>query len=157
MALGAATSEAIWLRLLLKDLGYEQYLPTKIHEDNQGSIALCKNTKNHTKVKHIGIQYHFTRERVASKEIELPFTPSSEMMADIFTKPVTKPIFLKIIQQLKLDSTDSSSESANSSSDTTLNLSGSIEEITCRSCLHAIQAGKLGQGTSRGYRVKRCL
>ena len=42
-ALCSATQEAVWLRGLLKSIGFEQVQPTTVYEDNQGAIALSKN------------------------------------------------------------------------------------------------------------------
>jgi hypothetical protein len=39
MAAAAAANQAIWLRRLFKDLGYEQTGPTVLHEDNQSCIC----------------------------------------------------------------------------------------------------------------------
>jgi hypothetical protein len=40
MAASNATKEAIWLHILLEDLGFVQIQATTIHGDNQGCIAL---------------------------------------------------------------------------------------------------------------------
>ena len=42
-AMSVATQEAIWLRHLLKEIGYEQVHPSQISSDNQSAIALAKN------------------------------------------------------------------------------------------------------------------
>ena len=39
-----ATQEAIWLRRLLTDVGEPLEEPTVINEDNQGAIAMAKNS-----------------------------------------------------------------------------------------------------------------
>ena len=59
MALCATTQEAIWLILLLKDLGYKQTNPIIIFEDNQSAIAYSKNNTDHKGTKHIDTKYHF--------------------------------------------------------------------------------------------------
>ena len=106
MALCSATSESVWLRLLLSDMGFEQKTPTTIYEDNQGAIALSKNTKNSTRVKHIGVQYHFIRERVETGEIQLEYIDTHEMTADIFTKPVGPTTFKYLRQKLAVSAAD---------------------------------------------------
>ncbi len=50
-----AAKKAVWLRQLLKDMGYEQKAPTILHEDNQGCIMLSKNPVYHARTKHIDI------------------------------------------------------------------------------------------------------
>jgi hypothetical protein len=39
-------------------------------------------------MKHIEIDYHFVRERVANKQLEVWFIPSEDQLADGFTKPL---------------------------------------------------------------------
>jgi hypothetical protein len=98
-----ATKEAIWLRLLLKNLGFEQKDPTIIYVDNQSAISLSKNPVYHSRTKHIDIQHHFIREKIESKEIQLLYCSSKEQLADICTKPLSKDIFINIRNQLGIN------------------------------------------------------
>jgi hypothetical protein len=93
MALSSATQEAIWLRQLLKDLHNPQQAATVIHEDNQACIAAVKNPTNHSRMKHIDIRYHFTREKVEAKEVVLEYCETNKMVADILTKAIGRPKF----------------------------------------------------------------
>ena len=93
MAASNATKEAIWLRRLLEDLGFQQIEATTIHADNQGCIALARNPVAHSRAKHIDIRHHFIRERVANSEIDLRFCPTKNMLADIFTKQLPREAF----------------------------------------------------------------
>jgi hypothetical protein len=95
MAASNATKEAIWLRVLLEDLGFPQMTATTIHADNQGCIALSKNPVAHSRAKHIDIRHHFIRERIARREIDLQFCPTTQMIADIFTKQLPREAFEK--------------------------------------------------------------
>ena len=56
--------------------------------DNQGAKSLTKDNTHHTCTKHIDVQYHFTREAVEAKKITIIYTPTDEMLADTFTKPL---------------------------------------------------------------------
>ena len=90
VALSIATQEAIWLRRLLNGIGYVVTSPTIIYEDNQGAIELSKNAKHQSRIKHVDISFHFVRERVVMKEVEIKYCPSNEMIADIMTKGIPK-------------------------------------------------------------------
>ena len=74
MALTESVQEAIWLKTFLCELG-EMSLneAVKIHEDNQGSIALAKNPEYHKCTKHIDIRYHFVREKVEDGQVMLQY------------------------------------------------------------------------------------
>ena len=102
MALSAATQEAIWLRMLLEDLHIPQEQATVILEDNQACIAVVKNPTCHSRMKHIDIRLHFTRERVVSKEVELQYCESGQMVADILTKAIPRPKFEELRELMGL-------------------------------------------------------
>ena len=75
---------------LLKGMDNDlDYAPT-IFEDNQGAIALSKNPVCRQRCKHVDIKYHFVRSAVSDGNIVIEYCPTTDMVADIFTKPVTK-------------------------------------------------------------------
>jgi len=85
MALAKAIAEAIWLRKLLCELGFIKNNSTIFYSDSQSAIALSANLKYHSRSKHVDTQYHFTREKVISKEIQLQYVPTTDTAIDIFT------------------------------------------------------------------------
>eukprot|EP00794_Sanderia_malayensis_P014955 gene14955-biopygen12465 len=93
VALCAATQEAIWLRRLLGSLDINQDQATQLYEDNQGAIALSRNPNSHSRTKHIDIKYHYVRDVVDNKEIQLIYCPTEKMIADIMTKPLPRQRF----------------------------------------------------------------
>ena len=99
-ALTSATGEAIWLRHILEDVGTKQEQATRIQCDNQSSIKLAHNLVYHARFKHIELQHHFVRENIESKEIELTYYSTSEIVVDIFTKPVGRIHFEDLIKKL---------------------------------------------------------
>lgn len=80
-----ATKEAIWSRNLLEELGLQQKNPTTTCCDKQVAIALSRNSKLHSRSKHVDIQYHFLRKNVELKKVTLKFMAYEEMVADGFT------------------------------------------------------------------------
>ncbi|XP_059638620.1 uncharacterized mitochondrial protein AtMg00810-like [Cornus florida] len=95
----AATScicQAIWLRNLLKELHMLQKESTEIFVDNKSAIALAKNPVFHERSKHIDTRFHFIRECITKKEVELKFIKSQDQVADIFTKPLKFADFHKL-------------------------------------------------------------
>ena len=47
----------------------------------------------HGRVKHMTIRYHFIRQLVEDKELSVSHIPSSDNVADIFTKPLGAVLF----------------------------------------------------------------
>jgi hypothetical protein len=102
MGLSAATQEAIWLKRLLSELKMYEDKTVVIHQDNQGAIALAKNPVFHQRTKHIDLRYHFIREQIEGKQVEVYYTPTGEMQADFLTKNLTRPLFEKHIKSIGL-------------------------------------------------------
>lgn len=100
MALASAIQECMYLQQLLKGIDKYQYAPTKVYDDNQGTIALARNPVNRQRCKHIDIKYHFIRETVSSGKISLEYCPTDNMIADLMTKPATKLQLKKFAQYL---------------------------------------------------------
>ena len=96
IALSQAAQEAIWLRQLYTDLQGEPPKPITVYEDNQAAICLSKNPQGHGRSKHIEIKYHFIREQVNKKTIELKYCQTSNMVADMLTKGLGKERFKKL-------------------------------------------------------------
>jgi hypothetical protein len=90
MSLCAAAQEAIYLRQLLADLGYEQREPTVIYDDNQGCVALAQSDRINKRTKHIDVRYHFVRERVESRELKIKYVPTEHQLADMLTKALER-------------------------------------------------------------------
>jgi len=83
-ALGAR--EALWLAQLLRDVGAPAAGSVQMYGDNQAALTLIKNPMSVNRCKHIDIAYHFVRDRVERGELLMEHIPTSEMVADVFTK-----------------------------------------------------------------------
>ncbi len=60
--------------------------PVVIYCDNISSILLVNNPVYHARTKHIEVHYHFIREKVLAKEIDLIHVSTEDQIADIFIK-----------------------------------------------------------------------
>jgi histone deacetylase 1/2 len=81
-----ATAEIILVESLLTELGIQQDESPVLWCDNLGATYLSANLIFHARVKHIEIDFHFVRERVAKKQLQVRFIPSKDQLADGFTK-----------------------------------------------------------------------
>ena len=70
-ALAATTSELIWLRWLLQDLGVDYSTATKLHYDNRSAIQIAHNDVFHKRTKHIEIDCHFIRHHLLQGTLTL--------------------------------------------------------------------------------------
>jgi histone deacetylase 1/2 len=103
-AVADATAEVIWVEALLKELGVRQASPSILWCDNIGATYLSSNPVFHARTKHIEIDYHFVRERVARRLLRIQFISSKDQIADIFTKPLPLPLYSECKRNLNMHS-----------------------------------------------------
>jgi histone deacetylase 1/2 len=88
-ALANATAEMMWIQRLLTELGISHDPIARLWCDNLGAKYLSANPVFHARTKHIEIDFHFVRERVAQKLLDIRFISTGDQLADGFTKPIT--------------------------------------------------------------------
>jgi len=64
---------------------------------------LSANLVFHARTKHVEVDYHFVRDRVAKKEIQIRFISSQDQLADVFTKPLPTSSFTAFRFKLQVD------------------------------------------------------
>ncbi|RVW98223.1 Retrovirus-related Pol polyprotein from transposon RE2 [Vitis vinifera] len=85
-AMALATCELIWLRHLLQELRFGKDEQMKLICDNQAALHIASNPVFHERTKHIEVDCHFIREKIASGCVATSFVNSNDQLADIFTK-----------------------------------------------------------------------
>ncbi|KAK3017572.1 hypothetical protein RJ639_006639 [Escallonia herrerae] len=98
IALGVC--EALWLRLLLQDLGCVSKQPIKLYCDNKAACDIAHNPVQHDRTKHVEIDRFFIKEKLDEKIVELPHIRSEDQLADILTKAVSSRVFSKFLSKL---------------------------------------------------------
>jgi hypothetical protein len=88
-SLANATAEVMWVQTLLDELGMLQSKTAVLWCDNIGATYLSANPVFHARIKHIEVDYHFVRERVAQKLLDIRFISSGDQVADGFTKSLS--------------------------------------------------------------------
>ncbi|PNY09701.1 copia protein [Trifolium pratense] len=79
-------AESCWLRNLLLELHCPIHKATMVYCDNVSAIYLSGNPVQHQRTKHIEMDIHFVREKVARGQVRVLHVPSKHQIADIFTK-----------------------------------------------------------------------
>lgn len=80
--------ELLWLKNLLKELGFGQNEAMKLHCDNTSAIEIAHNPVQHDRTKHVEIDRHFIKEKLEAGIITFPFVRSEHQLADVLTKAV---------------------------------------------------------------------
>ena len=79
----------------MKSLGWDFSLkPTTLFCDNKAAIMLSEDPTAHARVKHFDIKYHFIRECALLGKITIKYVHTKDNVADMFTKPLPKPLFV---------------------------------------------------------------
>ena len=102
MALASAAQEAVWMQRLQNDLNKASVKSTLIYKDNQSTICMAKNQQYHGRAKHIDIKFHYIREQVEKKTIQLEYCESNNMVVDMLTKALQSPQFVKLRKMLSV-------------------------------------------------------
>lgn len=89
MALSMAVQEALWLRRLAEEFG-QCSKATLLYIDNQGAQNLAQNGAYQARTKHIDVRYHFLKEKISEKLLELRYVSTNNQVADALTKAVDK-------------------------------------------------------------------
>ena len=92
MAASEVDKEILYLRVILRDVGYAQTAPTNIYEDNLACIAMSTNPVRRKSSRHIDIRVHFCRELYAAGVMKLIPLRTHLMVADALTKSLPGPV-----------------------------------------------------------------
>jgi hypothetical protein len=96
MAVSAAVTEIIWVRSLLKELGFEQHQPSVLRCDNKPAIAIANDDAHHARTKHIDIRHHFIRDHVRRGDVVVDWIPTAQNHADVLTKALSVEVFTRL-------------------------------------------------------------
>ncbi|GJR41997.1 hypothetical protein Tco_1310100 [Tanacetum coccineum] len=69
--------------------------------DSMSVIAISCNPVQHSRTKHIDIQYHFIKEHVEKGTVELYFVETEYQLADLFTKALPKERFEYLVHRIE--------------------------------------------------------
>jgi len=88
-------SIGLWhmLWLLLQELHIPLSKATLVYCDNVSAVYMTANSVHHRRMKHIEIDIHFVREKVALGQVRVLHVPSSHQFADIMTKGLPVQLF----------------------------------------------------------------
>ena len=94
--------EGMFHRDVLTDLGALPYGPTTLYLDSKSAIDLTFDAVAFKKTKHVLRDAHFLRDVVARLLFAPKHVASADMLADCLTKPLPRPLFVRIRTLLHL-------------------------------------------------------
>ena len=101
-AVANGVAEATWLRQLLHELQAPPSRYTLVYCDNISAVYLSTNPVQHQRTKHVEIDLHFVREKVAIGQVRVLHVPTTSQFADIFTKGLPSSVFNEFRSSLNI-------------------------------------------------------
>ena len=99
IAAASCCAQLLWLKQQANDFGIKSgTLP--IMCDNTSAISISKNPVLHSRKKHIDIRHHFLKDCCEKELTVLKYICTEKQLADVFTKPLSKERFNKILSDL---------------------------------------------------------
>jgi hypothetical protein len=99
-SMSTTTAELTWILYLLRDIGINLSTPPVLFCDNTSALHLTVNPVFHARTKHIELDVHFVREKVAAGALVTRFVPTHLQIADVFTKALSKEAFQRLRSKL---------------------------------------------------------
>ena len=104
VALASAGKESEWLRQVKKIVRTKKSdLVTAIYCDNQSAIALAENNSSNKRTKHFEVRFHFIRELLERKRVNVEYISTDQQAADIFTKGLPRVRFKEILKLINVN------------------------------------------------------
>jgi hypothetical protein len=73
-----------------------------VYCDNVSAVYLSTNPVQHQRTKHVEIDLHFVRDRVAVGDVRILHVPTTSQFADIFTKGLPSSTFAEFRSSLNI-------------------------------------------------------
>ncbi|GAB2276666.1 hypothetical protein Dimus_039202 [Dionaea muscipula] len=102
IALASVATELTWIQHLLSELQVSLSSAPQLLYDNIGATYLCTNPLFHYRMKHIALDYHFVREKVASSSFHVAHVSTQAQLADLLTKPLPKDRFAALRSKINV-------------------------------------------------------
>ncbi|ESK82085.1 retrovirus-related pol polyprotein [Moniliophthora roreri MCA 2997] len=90
IAMVNAGKQAIWMWKFLDGVGHHHEYPFAIKVNNTSAIALSDEMTKHRQMKHFDTNWLWLQDMVHAKELKFNYVPSSDNLADLFTKQLTQ-------------------------------------------------------------------
>ncbi|MBW0554947.1 hypothetical protein O181_094662 [Austropuccinia psidii MF-1] len=101
ISLNICAKQMRWVSFVLSDLGQEIVKPI-MFSDNLGAVTISKQASSNANTKHIEVRYQYIRDCVVRNLLSINQVSSSEMIADILTKPLGAQQMTTVYKQLHL-------------------------------------------------------
>jgi len=103
MAFSKATTQALWISKYFDEVRLPVTKPLTIYADYSSSISNSLNDKNHHRTKHIDVRYYFIKEHTKKGNVIFHYTPTTQNVTGILTKPLPQDTLQKFVNCIGLN------------------------------------------------------
>jgi hypothetical protein len=103
-------AECTWIRQLLGELDCPLSKATIVFCDNVSACYMSSNPVHHKRTKHIELDVHFVREKVAAGQCKVLHVPTTQQFTDVMTKGLPTASFKDFRNNLCVNSIDAHTE-----------------------------------------------
>ena len=101
VTLSRAAQSGFYVKLFLDELGiFARPIRFKIYEDNQAALNALKKNVAQSKFRHLRTRWHYLRDMIRDKDVEVRKIHTDDQIADFFTKPIFGEKLQKFTAQL---------------------------------------------------------
>jgi hypothetical protein len=103
IALHDGLPQVVWTRNVLEELGYAQ-IPAEVYQDNKSTIFMAEaGHGNHHRSKHIAVRFFYAKGLIDHDVIRIKHLGTDLMLADTFTKALSRRKFIAMRGQTMVD------------------------------------------------------
>ena len=85
---------------MFEEIGHKFPGPTVVYSDNQAAIAIAKTPFCTSAMRHMKIKHHYIKNEVKDGKFVIKFCITEDMIADILTKALPRPLFEDLTDML---------------------------------------------------------
>lgn len=101
LSMSNSCKDILFIRNLLFELT-GKYFKCELRNDNQSAIKMLSTKDCHKRTKHIDVRYHFIKDLISKNYINVTYLPTSMMVADVLTKPLSGTKHKNFMSQLNV-------------------------------------------------------
>ena len=96
VAASICCKQLIQVENMFRFLGFLCPKPYRLYTDSQASLSIASNPHRMGQIRHISIRYHLFRSLVCLNDVFPVYCVTEDMIADLFTKPLSREKLVKL-------------------------------------------------------------